>query len=69
MIGSYFIEFRLIKTKISHSRRNLCPPPAKLAAIIFTGIVEYTALMGKDEQKAFELLDRNDGVKQNINWP
>ena len=29
----------------------------QLAAIMFTDIVGYTALMGKDEQKAFELLD------------
>jgi class 3 adenylate cyclase len=31
----------------------------KLAAILFTDIVGYTALMGKDEQKAFELLRKN----------
>ena len=31
----------------------------QLAAIMFTDIVGYTALMGKDEQKAFELLKRN----------
>jgi len=27
----------------------------QLAAIMFTDIVGYTALMGRDEQKAFEL--------------
>ena len=31
----------------------------QLAAIMFTDIVGYTALMGEDEQKAFELLDKN----------
>jgi TolB-like protein/class 3 adenylate cyclase len=31
----------------------------QLAAIMFTDIVGYTALMGRDEQKAFELLDKN----------
>src|SRR5688572_9178984 len=31
----------------------------QLAAIMFTDIVGYTALMGDDEQKAFELLDKN----------
>jgi class 3 adenylate cyclase len=31
----------------------------QLAAIMFTDIVGYTALMGNDEQKAFELLRRN----------
>jgi class 3 adenylate cyclase len=33
---------------MSHSRQ--------LAAIMFTDIVGYTALMGRDEQKAFEYL-------------
>jgi len=31
----------------------------QLAAIMFTDIVGYTALMGKDEQKAMQLLDQN----------
>jgi len=31
----------------------------QLAAIVFTDIVGYTALMGEDEQKAFELLKKN----------
>jgi AraC-like DNA-binding protein len=31
----------------------------KLAAIMFTDIVGYTALMGSDEDKAFEVLDKN----------
>ena len=31
----------------------------QLAAIMFTDIVGYTALMSKDEQKAFELLKKN----------
>ena len=31
----------------------------QLAAIMFTDIVGYTALMGKDESNALQLLDRN----------
>ena len=31
----------------------------QLAAIMFTDIVGYTALMGDDEEKAFELLKKN----------
>jgi adenylate cyclase len=31
----------------------------QLAAIIFTDIVGYTALMGNDEQKAFTILSKN----------
>ena len=35
------------------------PQSRQLAAIMFTDIVGYTALMGNDEQKAFELLNKN----------
>jgi adenylate cyclase len=31
----------------------------QLAAIMFTDIVGYTALMGKDEQRAFDILHKN----------
>ena len=31
----------------------------QLAAIMFTDIVGYSALMGRDEQMAFKLLDTN----------
>jgi len=36
----------------------------QLAAIMFTDIAGYTALMGQDEQKAFELLHRSRQVQQ-----
>lgn len=36
----------------------------QLAAIMFTDIVGYTALMGKDEQKAFELLEKNRQIQK-----
>ena len=35
------------------------PPVRQLAAIMFTDIVGYTALMGKDEDKAMSLLEEN----------
>ena len=38
----------------------------QLAAIMFTDIVGYTALMGKDEQKAFELLNKNRQLQKPI---
>ena len=46
-------EFSRIKhiSSMSQSRQ--------LAAIMFTDIVGYTALMGEDEQKAFEILRKN----------
>jgi class 3 adenylate cyclase len=37
----------------------IMPQTRQLAAIMFTDIVSYTALMGKDEQKAFEFLVKN----------
>jgi TolB-like protein/class 3 adenylate cyclase len=38
----------------------------QLAAIMFTDIVGYTALMGRDEEKAFELLDKNRRIQKPI---
>ncbi|MEO7906857.1 MAG: tetratricopeptide repeat protein [Saprospiraceae bacterium] len=38
----------------------------QLAAIMFTDIVGYAALMGKDEQKAFELLNKNRQIQKPI---
>ena len=38
----------------------------QLAAIIFTDIVGYTSLMGNDEQKAFELLNKNRQIQKPI---
>ena len=35
------------------------PQTRRLAAIMFTDIVGYTAMMGEDEKKAFELLKKN----------
>jgi class 3 adenylate cyclase len=38
----------------------------QLAAIMFTDIVGYTALMGEDEQKAFKLLRKNRQIQQPV---
>jgi hypothetical protein len=38
-------------------------PSRQFAAIMFTAIVGYTALMGEDEKKAFELLKRTGNCK------
>jgi len=38
----------------------------QLAAIMFTDIVGYTALMGKDEEKAFEWLQKNRDIQKPI---
>ena len=35
------------------------PQTRQLAAIMFTDIVGYTALMGNDEKIAFEILEKN----------
>ena len=42
------------------------PQSRQLAAIMFTDIVGYTALMGKDEQKAFELLNKNRQLQKPV---
>ncbi len=41
-------------------------PSRQLAAIMFTDIVGYTALMGSDEQKAFDLLQKNRELQKPI---
>lgn len=42
------------------------PQTRQLAAIMFTDIVGYTAMMGKDEQRAFELLRKNRELQKPI---
>jgi class 3 adenylate cyclase/TolB-like protein/Flp pilus assembly protein TadD len=38
----------------------------QLAAIMFTDIVGYTALMGRDEQRAFDLLNKNRQIQKPV---
>ncbi len=38
----------------------------QLAAIMFTDIVGYTALMGRNEKKALDLLEKNRGIHQTM---
>jgi len=38
----------------------------QFVAIMLTDIVGYTALMGKDEQKAFELLNKTGKFKSQL---
>ena len=38
----------------------------RLAAIMFTDIVGYTALMGKDEDSAFRLIRKNSSIHKTI---
>jgi class 3 adenylate cyclase len=42
------------------------PQTRQLAAIMFTDIVGYTAMMGNNEQKAFELLRKNRDIQKPI---
>ena len=42
------------------------PQTRQLAAIMFTDIVGYTALMGSDERKAFDLLEKNRELQKPI---
>ena len=42
------------------------PEDRRHAAIMFTDIVGYTALMGKDEDKAFDMLRRNHLLHRNL---
>jgi class 3 adenylate cyclase len=38
----------------------------RLAAIMFTDIVGYTALMGSDEDKVFQVLRQNRQIQQSL---
>ena len=51
---------------LSNANFCACLNPVNLAAIMFTDIVGYTALMGEDEQKAFELLRKNRLIQKPI---
>ena len=42
------------------------PGSRQLAAIMFTDIVGFTALMGSDEEKTFRVLDKNRGIHKPI---
>ncbi len=42
------------------------PQDRRLAAIIFTDIVGYTALMGRDEDRAFEILEINREIHKTV---
>ena len=42
------------------------PEERRLAAIMFTDIVGYTALMGKDEDRAFEILRINKEIHTSL---
>ena len=42
------------------------PEDRRLAAIMFTDIVGYTALMGRDERKAHELIRKNRKIQQSL---
>jgi adenylate cyclase len=42
------------------------PQSRQLAAIMFTDIVGYTAMMGEDEQKAVEILRKNRDLQQSL---
>ncbi len=42
------------------------PEDRRLAAIMFTDIVGYTALMGSDEDKAFQLLRKNREIQREL---
>ena len=38
----------------------------QLAAIMFTDMVGYTALMGKDEEQAFNVLQKNREIQRSL---
>ena len=41
-------------------------PSRQLAAIMFTDIVGFTALMGSDEKKTFEILEKNRQIHKDV---
>ena len=47
-------------------QKNIMPNTRQLAAIMFTDIVGFTALMGKDEPRTMELIDKNRRIHKPI---
>ena len=73
LIVSNFLTYFFVSVNLREARKNTenfpfkrAPMPAtrQLAAIMFTDIVGYTSLMGKDEQKAFSLLEKNRQIQR-----
>ena len=56
------IEFEIPFPNYYLSNSYFMPQSRQLAAIMFTDIVGYTALMGNNEQKALEILNKNRSI-------
>lgn len=67
-LSQYLQPLKLIKVYLLYlsTKPFQLPQTRQLAAIMFTDIVGYTALMGNDEEKAFDLLRKNRQVQKTI---
>ena len=61
-----FKTIELTFSYLSNTNLVIMASTRQLAAIMFTDIVGYTAMMGDDEQKAFDILHKNREVQQPI---
>lgn len=59
-------ELKVNELKTKESAENRTTQTRQLAAIMFTDIVGYTALMSNDEKKAFEILGKNRQIQKPI---
>lgn len=61
------IQYRITKRALKKAGfKEVESGEGKLAAIMFTDIVEYSSLMGEEEQKALQLLERNRALHDSV---
>ena len=67
VLSTYIIDSKLlVNLETEDPVYSMSESPHQLAAIMFTDITGYSALMGKDEEGAFDLLEQNRALQKPI---